>query len=137
MIIDGKDLVLGRLAVFAAKKAILGETVQILNCEQVIVTGKKELVLREFRESINRGHPLKGPYYPRHPHLIVKRAIRGMLPYKTARGKEMFKRVICYNGIPEDFKDKKAEAVESAKVKTPKIPSVKLGEVGRLLGAKF
>ena len=40
-IIDGKNAVLGRLASFAAKEALRGEEIVILNCEQIIITGNK------------------------------------------------------------------------------------------------
>ena len=41
-IIDGKNTVLGRLASFAAKEALKGEEIVVLNCEQVIITGNKK-----------------------------------------------------------------------------------------------
>ena len=41
MIIDGNNLILGRVATIAAKRAMQGEPVVILNCEKMIVTGKK------------------------------------------------------------------------------------------------
>ncbi len=41
-IIDGKDAVLGRLASYAAKEALKGEEVIIVNCKEVIITGNKK-----------------------------------------------------------------------------------------------
>ena len=32
--------------------------------------------------------------------MLVKRMIRGMLPYKTARGRAAYKRLKVYNGDP-------------------------------------
>jgi len=38
----------------------------------------------------------------------LKRAIRGMLPdYRLGRGRDAWKRIRCYNGIPEEYKDQK------------------------------
>ena len=41
ILIDGKDAVLGRLASYAAKEALKGEEVTVLNCEKILVTGNE------------------------------------------------------------------------------------------------
>jgi len=41
-----------------------------------------------------------GPYYPKRPDRIFKRAIRGMLPYKTEDGREALSNVRVYVGTP-------------------------------------
>jgi len=47
-----------------------------------------------------------GPKVSRTSEKIVKRAIRGMLPdHRVGRGREAFKRIICYVGVPPEFKD--------------------------------
>jgi large subunit ribosomal protein L13 len=108
-IIDGTNAVLGRLASYAAKEALKGEEVVIVNCERVIIMGNKDNIIKEFHEKRKRvGSSQKGPKYPRRADMIVKRTIRGMLPnFRFGRGKEAFKRIKCYIGIPEEFKDKK------------------------------
>ena len=40
------------------------------------------------------------------PERIVKRAVRGMLPHKQARGREALKRVMCYNVVPSELEGK-------------------------------
>ena len=107
MIIDGTNLILGRLATFAAKKALEGESVIIVNSEKVILTGNKNLLIREFIEKQHMGHAYKGPFYPKMPDRIVKRTIRGMLPYKQERGRKAFKRIKCFIGLPESYKNQK------------------------------
>ena len=47
-IIDGKNAVLGRLASYAAKEALKGENIIILNCEKVIVTGNRKNIRERF-----------------------------------------------------------------------------------------
>ena len=37
MIIDAKNLVLGRMATVVAKEALLGEKIDIINCEKAVV----------------------------------------------------------------------------------------------------
>ena len=38
MIIDATELIVGRFATVAAKKALLGERIDIINCEKAIIT---------------------------------------------------------------------------------------------------
>jgi large subunit ribosomal protein L13 len=109
IIIDGKNTVLGRLATFAAKEALKGEEIKIVNCEQVIITGNKKFIENDLRQKRSRvGTRQIGPKVSRTSEKIVKRAIRGMLPdHRQGRGKEAFKRIMCYTGIPQEFKDSK------------------------------
>ena len=137
MIIDGKDLLLGRFATHVAKKALLGEEIVIVNCDKIIISGKKENVLAKYKTRRARGAPLKGPYYPRQSDRFVRRAIRGMLPYKQPKGKAAFKRIMCYSGIPASYQDEKKETIKSANVsKLPKFNYISVGEICKFLGGK-
>jgi len=130
-IIDGKNAVLGRLASFVAKEALKGEEITIINCEQVIITGNKKRIKEDFEEKRRKvGSGQKGPKVSRLSERIVKRAIRGMLPnHRQGRGKEAFKRIKCYTGVPEDYKESKKILAG----REPKVPSkskiLKIGEV--------
>ena len=106
-VIDGKNAVLGRLASYAAKESLKGEEVKIINCEQVIITGSRKFIEKDFQEKREKiGSGQKGPKISRASEKIVKRAIKGMLPdHREGRGREAFKRIRCYVGIPQEFKD--------------------------------
>ncbi len=122
-IIDGTNAVMGRLASYAAKQALLGEDVVILNCEKVIITGNRKNILEEFnfqRTKIGSGQ--KGPKHSRIPYMIVKRAIRGMLSHRQGRGKAAFQRIKCYENVPEMYKD--AKKIVSSKEKKGKFIEV-------------
>ena len=108
-IIDGKNAVLGRLASYAAKQALGGEEIVILNCEDVIITGSRKNIQKEFKEKRGRvGSSQKGPKISRLSERIVKRAIRGMLPdHRKGRGRQAYKRIMCYKGVPKEFEEKK------------------------------
>ena len=108
-IIDGKNTVLGRLASYVAKEAIKGEEMVVLNCKEIIVTGNKKNLQEEFQIRRGRfGHSQKGPKHSKVSEKIVKRAIRGMIPdHRQGRGKEIFKKIKCYNGVPKEFQDSK------------------------------
>ena len=71
------------------------------------ITGRKKEVLAKFKRRRDRGIPLKGPYFPKQADRMVKRAIRGMIPYKQPKGREALSRVICHKGVPPELKDKK------------------------------
>ena len=94
MIIDATDLILGRLASYAAKKALLGEKIDIINSEKSVISGKKERIFGDYLRKRQRGIPLQGPYIPRMADMLVRRTIRGMMPYKTDRGKKAFSNVV-------------------------------------------
>ncbi|MFH1365243.1 MAG: 50S ribosomal protein L13 [archaeon] len=108
-VIDGEGAVLGRLASYAAKEALKGEEIIVLNSEKIIITGSKKWIEGEFtRKRQMAGTSQKGPRHSRPSYMIVKRTIRGMLPdHRTGTGRDAFKRIKCYVGFPEEFKDKK------------------------------
>lgn len=136
MIIDAKDQVLGRVATYAAKKALLGESISIINCEFAIISGDKKKVLAEHLRRRKMGTP-KGPYYHRSADRVVRRTVRGMLPYKQPKGKEAFKRVLCYNKVPDALKDQKSVMITGAhKSKLPNLKFIKVGEICKGLGGK-
>jgi large subunit ribosomal protein L13 len=129
MIIDGKNVVLGRLASFAAKEALKGNEISIVNSEQIIITGNKKMIKKEFEEKRSRiGHSQKGPKHSAIIEKMVKRAVRGMLPTpKQGRGKEALERIKCYKGIPKKFEEK-----EIIKMDTPqKMKYSKIKEFGK------
>ena len=137
MIIDAKDLILGRLATVAAKKSLLGNNVDIVNSEEAVITGNKKKIIACYVQKRDRGIPLKGPYFQKNSDRFLKRAVRGMLPYKQAKGREAYDRIRCYIGVPEKLKGQKTETILAANLmKLPNVKFIKLGILCKLLGAK-
>jgi len=124
-IIDGTNAVMGRLASYAAKQALKGEEVIIVNCEEILITGSKKNIRDEFIEKRSRvGAGQKGPKVSKSPEKIIKRAIRGMLPdHRMGRGKVAFKRIRCYVGVPKEFEEK--NKIKAGKEKGNKFVNVK------------
>lgn len=114
-VIDADGLVLGRLCTDVAKRLLEDEEVAVVNAEKAVVTGKKKAVKDKYKQKKEVGTYRKGPFFPRKPDRLVKRTVRGMLPYQTPRGKQAFKRLKCYIGVPKDFEEKKFETIEAAK----------------------
>lgn len=116
IVLDATNLIAGRMATWVAKKSLMGEEINIVNCENAVITGKKRAVLTRYREKYKIGDALKGPYFPKMADRFVRRIIRGMLPYKQNKGILAYKRVMCYLGVPSEFNDKKLETIKSANV---------------------
>jgi len=83
------------------------------------------------------GTPKKGPFLPRMPDRFVRRIIRGMLPREKLNGKNAFKNIMCYIGIPDQFKDAKIETIKLADIsKTMSLNYVTINELCEHLGGK-
>ena len=138
MVIDGNKLILGRVAAAAAKKSLEGEQVIIVNCEKMIITGNPKRILQKFKERQDKGGPYTGPFFPKMPDRVVRRTIRGMLPYKKWRGKTAYKRVKCFIGIPKEYKTQKFETVNNADAsKLTTLKFITVGDLSRFYNKKF
>ena len=137
MIIDGKNLIMGRLATYAAKQALLGNEISIINSGKVIITGDKNKTLAQQRQRLARGYPYKGPFIQRNEDKFLKRVIRGMLPYKQERGRLALKRIKCYIKTPEELADKETITIPQANIKkTQTLKYIRLSELCKLMGKK-
>ena len=74
-----------------------------------------------------------GPKYPRRPDDIFRRTVRGMIPYKKPKGREAFKGLKVYVGVPKEFEDQETSRIPEAEPKNI-TKSVELGTVSQLLG---
>ncbi len=138
MLLDATNIILGRLASFAAKKALLGENIEIINCENAVITGNRKKTVDTHKERLQRGSRTRGPFTYKRPDAFVKRVIRGMLPYKKENGKKALKRIKCYIGTPERFEDQKPEKLEKmdlSKLTVVKYTTVK--DICKVIGGKL
>jgi len=107
VVIDGTDVVFGRMASKAAKKALSGEEVHVINAEKIILNGDPLVITERYferRRAKNKADPERSPKWPRVPHMLVKRMMRGMLPWGSKRGKEAYRRIFVYTGNPKELK---------------------------------
>ena len=135
-IIDASECVMGRLASSVAKSLLNGEEVHIINAENAVISGSTDMGFGEYISKRNLNHPRKGPYYPRMPHMMLKRAVRGMIPYQKPKGREAFKRLKVDVGTPFALQKEKAETIDKAKM-NDSTKYIRLGDVSKNLGAKF
>lgn len=137
IVVDAKDMILGRMATKIAKMALLGEEIVVVNCEKAYISGSPVDVKKKYDQRRARGVPLKGPYVSRSPDRIVRRAIRGMLPHRQEKGREAYERVMTYIGVPAKYKDVKAVSFSDVAIsKLPTLKMVSVKEVSRHIGSK-
>jgi len=120
-VIDATGLILGRMATKIAKLALEGEEIRVVNCEKAVISGKPELVWKEYKQKLDRRSATrKGPFIPKRADRYVKRTIRGMLPKKhwseESRGRKALARIKCYIGVPNELKNEKPETIKGASV---------------------
>ncbi len=135
-VIDATNMILGRLASRVAKMLLEGEEVVIVNAEKAVITGNKSYIIEKYQERRNIGSVRKGPYYPRMPDRILRRTVRGMLPIKKPSGRQAYKRLRVYIGVPEEFQNVEFEIIEDAKNRHVR-NYMTLGELSKHLGARF
>jgi large subunit ribosomal protein L13 len=135
-IINAEGLILGRMASVIAKQLLSGDEVVILNAEKAIIKGGKKMVYSKYRKMRELSHARKGPHFPRMPDRMLKRTIRGMIPYQSPHGRKAYKNLKVYIGTPKEFEKKKSESISSAEAKSLS-QFVELGDVSRYLGAKI
>ena len=107
---NAEDKILGRLASIVAKKLIsakkAGEDTRVIivNAEKAIVSGKRTSVMSDYRAKYELNHARKGPFFPRMPDQILKRTVRGMLPYqKNSSGRNALRSLRVEIGTPSDL----------------------------------
>ncbi|MEM3442294.1 MAG: 50S ribosomal protein L13 [Candidatus Bathyarchaeia archaeon] len=133
-VINADGLILGRMASIVAKRLLQGEEIVIVNAEKAVISGKRKSKVREVKEFLEVGYPEKGPFHYRRPDRIVRRTIRGMLPYKQPKGKNAYKRLKVFIGLPEEFKNQNLETIADAQAKKLTCSYLTVGELAKELG---
>ena len=146
LVYDARDKILGRLASQVAKQLISArkngheQRVIIYNAEHAIVSGPRTQVPSRYDKKYKLNHARKGPFFPRMPDQILKRTVRGMLPYQknsSGRGALRDLRVligqptnISEEELPEDHAWGETDSIE----RPLPLKFVRLGEISSSLG---
>jgi len=133
-VINADGLILGRMASIIAKRLLKGEKIAVVNAEKAVISGKRKSRIAEAKEFLEVGHPGKGPFHYRRPDRILRRTIRGMLPYKQPKGKQAYKRLRVFIRVPDEFKSVEMETIEEAKAEKLTCPYFTLGEFAKEIG---
>ncbi|MFX1562381.1 MAG: 50S ribosomal protein L13 [Promethearchaeota archaeon] len=106
LVVDASNIVAGRIASIVAKQLLLGKHVIVINAEKAVLSGNRASLINEYKEYLGirtRTAPWKGPFHRRQPHNILRRIIRGMVPWDKARGRAAMRRLRVYTGTPQDI----------------------------------
>jgi len=134
-VIDGENLILGRLGSVVAKRLLMGETIKIVNCKNIAILGRKKYLVDKYKAKLSNKVVKQGPYYSRSPADLVRRAFRNMLPYKNERGIEAYKRLKCYNSIPSTLKSVEKQEIKEAKLNEDSVfYYTKVEDISKVLG---
>ncbi|EGX89022.1 60S ribosomal protein L16 [Cordyceps militaris CM01] len=160
VIVDGKGHLLGRLASIVAKQLLNGQKVVVVRCEALNISGEffrskrtlyhlypasdsccialariggLDLKYHAYLRKMTRFNPTRGgPFHFRAPSRIFYKAIRGMIPHKTARGAAALERLKVFEGVPPPYDKKKKMVVPQALRVLRLQPGRKYCTVGRL-----
>jgi len=133
-IINAEGLIIGRMASIIAKRILNGEEITIVNAEKAVISGKRKSRVMEAKTFLEVGAPERGPFHYRRPDRIVRRTVRGMVPYKQPKGKQAYKRLKVFIGIPAELKEQKMETLTNARVERLTCPYFTLGEFAKEMG---
>jgi len=133
-VINAEGLILGRMASQIAKRLLKGEEIVVVNVERTVLSGKKRHKVPEAKVFLEVGHLRWGPAHYRRPDRIVRRTVRGMLPYDQPKGKQAYKRIKTFIGMPDEFKGAAMETIETAHVKKLTCPYFTVGEFAKEIG---
>jgi large subunit ribosomal protein L13 len=145
-VFNADGLIMGRLAstvadlLLKAARDDRDDKVIIINSEKAIVSGRPRSVLNTYQAKYKLNHPRKGPFFPRMPDMIMKRTVRGMLPYqRKSSGRRALRNLRVEIGCPSHLESDLPEGHESgddSKIRRA-LPDrfILLGEISANLGA--
>ena len=145
-VFNADGLIMGRLASIVAELLIKAaredrdDKVIIINSEKAIVSGRPRSVLNVYQAKYKLNHPRKGPFFPRMPDMIMKRTVRGMLPYQSkSSGRRALRNLRVEIGCPSHLESDLPDGHESgddSKIRRA-LPDrfILLGDISANLGA--
>jgi large subunit ribosomal protein L13 len=108
--IDASGAVVGRLGARVAKLLLANQQVEIINADKAVMAGSLSAAKEKYlsrRHQKNKRTPEDSPVWPRVPHLLLRRIVRGMLPHKSRRGRDAYHRLKVVMGAPAGAKAQK------------------------------
>jgi large subunit ribosomal protein L13 len=134
VVVNAEGLILGRMASKIAKRLLTGEEIVVVNAEKAVISGRKGNKVTEAKEFLAVGGVGQGPFHYRRPDRVVRKTVRGMLPFKQPKGKLAYKHLKVFIGVPDSLKNEKMETVTDAQAKKLKCSYFTVGEFSREIG---
>lgn len=143
VVVDGRGHLMGRLASIVAKELLNGQKVVVVRCEELEMSNSiyaNRVQFRHFVKKRTATNPKRGPFHETSPAELFKRAVRGMIPRKTARGAAALMRFKAVEGIPAPY-DKLKRMVVPAALRVLRLKPgrrfTNIGEFAKTLGWKY
>jgi len=136
IVYNAENQILGRLSSVVAKELLKGEKVFVVNCEKIAIVGNPKYTQQKYLEKIWRGDVIHGPFFPKTPDGIFRRTVRGMLPWHKPKGRDAYKNLRAFVGLPEEFKNKELKKIERADALKLKTKYMSLSDVSLAIGGK-
>jgi large subunit ribosomal protein L13 len=133
-VVNAEGLIVGRMCSKVAKRLLNGEEVIILNAEKAVFSGKKKSKILEAHIFLEVGAPMRGPFHYRRPDRFLRKTVRGMVPFKQPKGKNAYKRLKVFMGVPLELKNQQMITFEEASSAKLKGPHFTLGELAKEIG---
>jgi large subunit ribosomal protein L13 len=130
LVVDAEEATVGRIGTLVAKKLLQGNSVVVVNSEKAILVGDRYGILEDYLKKRRLGKGVqKGPFFYYKAEMILRKSIRGMLPWKRTRGREAYRQLVCVKGVPEQYKDAKKITFE----KKERLKFITLQELSQLI----
>ena len=133
-VVNADGLILGRMASKIAKRLLTGEEMIVVNAEKSVISGRIGNKVTEAKEFLEVGGVGRGPFHYRRPDRIVRKTVKGMLPFRQPKGKQAYKRLRVFIGIPDELKNQKMDTVGQAEAKKLTCPYFTVGELAKRIG---
>ena len=137
IVVDGSDLIAGRLCSNVSKLLLKGNHVSIVNCEKIMIRGTRKNIIEEYKNFLKIAsiiHPKHGPFHPRRPDTIISRMVRGMLPRDKPSGQAALKRLRAFIGVPREIRTLEKIQFDNSKIRRSNAYYVSMAELGRTIG---
>ena len=105
-----------------------------MNAQNVVISGNKHKLVEEWKEFLKVGGFGTGPVHHRRPHEIVRRTVRGMLPYRIPKGIAAYKRLHVHIGVPDEFEKAEKQILPECHSSKLNRRFVTVGELAESIG---
>jgi len=137
VVIDCRGHLMGRVAALAAKEMLSGQRIVFVRAEEMNISGslQRNVLLHShtIKKRMNTNHR-RGPFHFSAPSRFLYFAIRGMIPYKTTRGKNAMNNIKIYEGVPPKYQNVKKLVIPGALATIRLKPGRKFTRLGDLCG---
>lgn len=138
VVIDAEGAILGRLASYVAKLLQEGFKVHVVNAEKAVLSGDPLMVIKSYQVWLKirtLKNPRKhSPKRPRSPEMIIKRAVKGMLPKDNWKGFIALRNLKVHVGIPKELASRGRIKIFDADMSRLARKYITVGEVARAMG---